>query len=199
MTADERIAIRTRHYLPHRDIQDAVQTVTFQLADAFPVRIQKRLEQMRSRADAKVATAQLLHTALDGGHGECYLHRPEVATVVADTLRHFDEERYRLLAWVVMPSHVHVVVELSPPWTLAKVLHSWKSYTATFANRILGRQGPFWHREYYDRAIRDGKHLRTAIRYVHNNPVKAGLVDRPELWPWSSASQAEAEDPAGMG
>lgn len=47
---------------------------------------------------------------------------------------------------------------------------------------------PVWHREYWDRVIRDDKHLRVVIEYIHNNPVKAGLVDRIELWPWSSAS-----------
>jgi hypothetical protein len=68
------------------------------------------------------------------------------------------------------------------------VLHSWKSFTAQQANKLLGRQGEFWAREYFDRFIRNEQHLAQAIAYIEQNPVKAGLVDNPEAWPYSSAS-----------
>ncbi len=57
---------------------------------------------------------------------------------------HFDGERYRLIAWVVMPNHVHVLIELLEGYPLGEVIHSWKSYTANKANEILGRQDRFW-------------------------------------------------------
>ena len=110
-----------------------------------------------------------------------------IAEVVEEALLHFDGERYALVAWCVMPNHVHAIAELEEEWPLARFLHSWKSFTAHGANKILNRSGEFWFREYHDRYIRDEEHLRTAIEYVENNPVKAGLVRVRQEWPWSSA------------
>jgi REP element-mobilizing transposase RayT len=62
-----------------------------------------------------------------------------------------------------------------------------KSYTSQQANRILGRQGPFWHPDYSDRYIRNQEHYQDEVAYIENNPMKAGLCARPEDWPWSSA------------
>lgn len=109
------------------------------------------------------------------------------ATIVEQTLLHFDGERYRLLAWCVMPTHVHVVAEQIEGWPLAHVVHSWKSFTANGVNRALGRSGRVWMREYFDRYMRDNDHLGATIYYVEQNPVDAGLAKRAELWPWSSA------------
>jgi putative DNA methylase len=63
-------------------------------------------------------------------------------------------------------------------------MHSLKSFTANRANRLLGRHGPFWQREYYDRLIRNEEELDRALRYVIHNPEKAGL----ENWPWAGVS-----------
>jgi REP element-mobilizing transposase RayT len=86
-----------------------------------------------------------------------------------------------------MPNHVHVVIEIWEKYSLAVVLHSWKSYTAHEANRLLHRSGSFWFREYHDRFIRDSEHLSDAVKYVENNPVTAGLAKTKEEWPWGSA------------
>jgi hypothetical protein len=72
-----------------------------------------------------------------------------------------------------------------------------KSYTAHTANQILGRSGDFWFREYHDRFIRDDRHFRNTVNYIERNPVKAGLVDRPEKWRWSSAWWQRGEKNAG--
>jgi len=80
-----------------------------------------------------------------------------------------------------MPNHVHVILRLPEDAELGKILHSWKSFTAKEANHVLGRTGPFWQREYYDHLVRDGK-LERFIRYVVQNPVKAGLHDWPWVW-----------------
>ena len=85
-----------------------------------------------------------------------------------------------------MPNHVHVVVEPMAGVSLHSIIQAWKSISARRANILLGRTGPFWMREYYDRYIRDDAHLEAAIRYAENNPVDAGLCARPEDWPWSS-------------
>ncbi len=76
---------------------------------------------------------------------------------------------------------------------MGEVLHGLKSFTSHEANRILHRSGDFWYRDYRDRYVRDLEHLREITRYIHENPVKAGLVDQAENWPWSSARFAPRE------
>ena len=68
--------------------------------------------------------------------------------------------------------------------TLAGIVHGWKSYTAKEANRLLRRTGVFWQREYYDHLVQDEAEFRRVVRYVLENPVKAGLRD----WPWVSTA-----------
>src|SRR5947207_1926642 len=74
---------------------------------------------------------------LDAGHGACWLHRPEIAALVEGALLHFDTQRYLLLAWCVMPNHVHALIETREGWPLDGVLHSWKSFTSHEASKIL--------------------------------------------------------------
>ena len=119
--------------------------------------------------------------------------RPEIASLVRDALLKFDGERYRLLAWCVMPNHVHVLIKQVQGFPLAGIVRSWKVFTARKANAILGRTGTFWMREYHDRRIRDEGHLNRAIVYIEHNPVKAGLCGRPEDWAWSSATGRSSE------
>ena len=109
---------------------------------------------------------------------------------MAAALRFREGKHYRLLAWCVMPNHVHVVVRLFPGQELAKVVKAWKNFSAKAANQALGRKGRFWQREYYDRLIRNGDELDRAIRYVVENPAKAGLKNW--TWVWSAGWEARA-------
>ncbi len=102
-----------------------------------------------------------------------------MATAIAESLKHFADQRYDLIAWCVMPNHVHVVFTPFAGETLDDILHSWKSYTAHRACEML-RLTRFWAREYFDRIIRNGRDLANTIAYVRNNPSKARLTD----WPW---------------
>ena len=86
-----------------------------------------------------------------------------------------------------MPNHIHAVIECSDEHSLGAIVRSWKPFTAGQANRVLGRSGPFWYRDYFDRFIRDEGHLFRTIQYVENNPVKAGLASIATDWQWSSA------------
>ena len=95
--------------------------------------------------------------------------------------------RYRLLAWCIMPTHVHVLVAQIDGWPLAGIVHAWKSFTAHQVNGILGSRGTFWARDYFDRMILDEEHLFATGCYIEANPVACGLCAAPELWPWSSA------------
>lgn len=133
---------------------------------------------------------------LDAGHGACWLRRPEVAALVEGALRHFDGERYRLLAWCVMPNHVHALIETREGFPLADVLHSWKSFTSRVAGERVGRNGPFWQREYLDRYVRNAEHYQAVVVYIEENPVNAGLAKVKTDWPWSSA---RFRDPGSAG
>jgi REP element-mobilizing transposase RayT len=99
----------------------------------------------------------------------------------------FDGERYALVAWCVMPNHVHALAETFPGFPLDRVVHSWKSFTGHAANRMLGRADRFWAPEYFDRYMRNDGHLVGTSAYIEANPVKAGLCGVPEDWPFSSA------------
>jgi REP element-mobilizing transposase RayT len=87
-----------------------------------------------------------------------------------------------------MPNHVHVLLQPQAP--LSKITKSIKGYTATEANKILGRTGePFWQDESYDHWVRNRHDLEKIVRYIEMNPVSAGLADAIDPWPWSSASR----------
>lgn len=119
---------------------------------------------------------------LDNGPGACHLRNPAIAEMVSGALRHFDEERYRLFAWCVMPNHVHVVARPFPSHDLSSVLHSWKSFTAKRAKDLAGIAGTFWQREYYDHLLRSEAEIERAVCYVAENPARAGLVNWAWVW-----------------
>lgn len=136
---------------------------------------------------ANMERIRIFNQMLDKGYGAAWLNNTAVAEIVQNSLLFFDGQRYSLHAWVIMPNHVHALFTPMEEWTVAKILHSWKSFSAREANKILGRVGVFWQREYFDRAIRDEQGFNTAVAYIENNPVKAGLCQVAEEWQFSSA------------
>jgi REP element-mobilizing transposase RayT len=190
----------SRGYLPHFDHPGLCQAITYHLADSLPKKVLKRIEEMAQIQKEPVAELRRqIHKYLDAGYGACYLKDPQIAALVEQSFFYFDGERYNLLAWVVMPNHVHVLIETFVRFPLYTVIHSWKSFTAQQANTILHRKGPFWYREYYDRFIRDEQHFHQVVFYMHNNPVQAGLVSRPEDFLFSSARYWQANgSPASL-
>lgn len=191
------LRVRTRGYLPHWESPDAIYSLTYRLHDSLPSHVVRALaeEQRRiirkyeegrtaiDRARIRFAMERSLDRALDVSYGAAYLSDDRVAALVVENLTQFDPDRYDLLAWCVMPTHVHVVFRALGAQSLAAILKSWKAYTARRANEILGTRGTFWAREYFDRIVRDEEDLLRTIAYVRNNPVKAGLVDWKWVWP----------------
>jgi REP element-mobilizing transposase RayT len=185
----------SRGYLPHFDGGDVPQFVTFRLYDSLPA---QRLEEWRAdlrhltkdRADR--AYRRRVEEYLDRGSGSCCLEQPRVGALVQAALLFFDGRRYRLHAWVVMPNHVHALFTPLGESRLGSILHSWKSYTGSEANRMLGREGDFWQREYFDRYIRDDRHYDQSVEYIEDNPVKAKLSASPSDWPFTSARHRRA-------
>ncbi len=182
-------ALSSRGYLPHLDGHIS-QLLTIRLIDSFPreklVEWEKELKHMES-TKALIGRRQRIEDYLDKGLGDRWLSIPSIASVIQNALLYFDSKRYTLHRWVVMPNHVHVLITPNSGESLAAIVHSWKSFTAKKANAIIERTGPFWQREYFDRAIRNCDHFEDAVNYVDFNPVRAGLCASPADWMYSTA------------
>lgn len=172
----------SRGYLPHFDSPEAIQHIVFRTADSLPDRLSSRSGDDPRRRSWNV------EDVLDQGHGAQALADPASAQFVQDAVLHFDGERYRVLAWCVMPNHVHVLIEQSEGYSLPDVVRSWKTFTAARINAFRGEGGAFWARDYFDRFMRNETQFARAVAYIEANPVKAGLCERPEAWRFSSAS-----------
>ncbi len=180
----------SRGYVPHWEAGEFAQAITFRLGDSLPMSVleQWRMELASVAADKiDLERRRRMEVALDQGHGSRALSKPEIADLVERALLHFDAVRYRLHAWSIMPTHVHVLATPLADWTLSSITHAWKSFTAKKANAILKREGMFWAPEYFDRAIRDDLHYANALHYIEMNPVVAGLCRVPEEWRYGSA------------
>jgi putative transposase len=121
--------------------------------------------------------------------GPMWLKDPRVAACVVGTLLVAEKkwELCDLFAWAVMSNHVHLL--FTPHGLLKDVTRAVKKTSARQANLILARTGqPFWQEESYDHWVRDGKEFDRIVGYIEWNPVRAGLVECAEEWPWSSAS-----------
>jgi len=204
-----------RGYLPHCDFPGLVQFVTFRLADSMPASRRGEWEQLLRIEDVREKRTKL-EEYLDRGLGACHLRDPQLARLTEEALLHFHDRTCALVAWCVIPNHVHVLVHVwrTPLW---KLVRSWKRFVATQSAPPLERRSPTtgtaplerrsptrreriddtpapgrrpalqWQREYWDTFMRDEAQEQTAIRYLENNPVKAGLCRTPEDWPFSSA------------
>lgn len=178
----------SRGYIPHIDPGGCTQFITFRLAGSMP---QAVLDQWRAELEKGEITdagfRKRIEIYLDQNYGERWLSDARIAGLVQDTLLNLDGKRYRLIAWVIMPNHVHILIETLEGNPLSEIMQSIKSYTAHEANKLLGRKGSFWFKEYFDRYIRDGRHFQATVRYIEENPVKARLCTKPEDWKFSSA------------
>ncbi len=192
----------SRGYLPHFEGGSIPQSITFRLNDSLPQHLLDTWREELSHLPESEATSERrtrIAEALDAGYGECLLVDTENGAVVEQALLHFNGERYNLHAWVVMPNHVHVLLTPMGDYTLSSILHSWKSWSAKVINTRLGRSGALWMPEYFDRAIRDQEHFDRVVRYIHENPVKAGLCSVADEYRLSSArevgEEARGEEP----
>jgi putative transposase len=224
--------IITRRNLPHWYVPGAMHFVTYRLAGTVPAGM---LEQLRERREALLRQAPppgqspgehkaRAHKLLFAAYDRCldqnreidWLAAPAVAAAIRENLHHHNGTKYHLLAYTVMPNHVHALLQpledlpipegasaiddivsdeqddaVSP---LGRVMHSLKSYTAHKINGILGRAGQLWQHESYDHWIRDEEELQRVVNYIAWNPVKAGLIAQPHEWLFSSAHDRFLQD-----
>ena len=171
-----------RRRLPHWQPDGASIFLTWRLRGSLP----------RTKIPGSVTGGQrfvLLDRQLDSAaSGPTFLKNPLVADAVIETffIASNEWDLYELFAWVIMSNHVHLLIQ--PLKSLSEITRAVKKTSARRANLILGRSGlPFWQDESYDHWVRNGKQFDRIVQYIESNPVKAGLVDRAERWPWSSA------------
>jgi putative transposase len=158
------------------------------------LRMQQKSDHEGSR-DARLREYKKLFARADaildrGTTGPLWLKVKEIASRVQEALLERYAHLYTLWAYVVMANHVHVFLKPKGEATVERITKYVKGSTAREANLLLGRTGQkFWQDESFDHWCRDRDEFSRIVKYVENNPVKAGLVKKPEDWPWSSAAE----------
>ena len=195
---DEPVSIY-RTDLPHWRQKDCTYFVTFRLADSIPTNVLHgwKLEQLawlraHGTASNDLITALLtlssklqfafhkefnrkLNTYLDTGIGACILKQADIATIVKGALHHFDDTRYDLGDFIIMPNHVHLLMRPYLEHPLEVILKSIKQFSSRAINQQLKREGTIWQRDSYDHIVRNETELRAYQSYIANNPAKANL------------------------
>ena len=170
-----------RRHLPHYYPDDAHIFLTFRLYGSLP---NLKPELYPTPGHAFLAADRALHANRSGPR---WLSDTRIAQMLAAKLENgHGNGRYEISAWVIMPNHVHVL--LLPRVELSAITRWLKGTSGYAANRTLDRNGRrFWQDESYDHWVRSEKEFIRIVNYIEANPVGAGLCDRPEDWPYSSA------------
>ena len=199
-----------RRRLPHWDLPGGTFFVTSCLAGSIPAEGLLRIRQVENEWLSRRPRDRALgwksglwkhvfierERWLDRSPGIRHLERPELAMVVAQSIKHFHDVRYDLIAYAVMPSHIHWLFRPLEDWSVTlreskspreAIMHSVLSFSAHECNKLLGSTGHFWQSESYDHCVRDDSELQRIVEYIEMNPVKAGLCVHPEDWMYSSA------------
>jgi putative transposase len=191
------VEVYQRH-LPHWRQQGATYFVTFRLGDALPqdkLQFLKRLRAEwerthpfpRSESDWEGLAREFTTRAerwLDEGYGECFFRERRWFDDLRDRINHFQEQRYLLSCWVIMPNHCHVVIRPFDGHSLEDLLGAMKGVTARHINVALSTTGALWEEECYDRIVRDEEHLWRVIQYIGRNPRMAGLESEAAWRRW---------------
>lgn len=178
-----------RRHLPHWQQPDKALFLTWRLSGSLPQRILRASLKEKNLGKRFLSIDQELDRAR---YGPTWLKDIRIAKTVVNSFSHGVEQLrlYTLAAYVVMSNHVHLLVW--PKTELSVITKSLKGFTAREANRTLDRTGQtFWQDESFDHVVRNEDEFYRIKRYIERNPVKAGLVKRPEDWPWSSAAKKE--------
>ena len=198
----------TRRRLPHWEKDGSIYWITFRLADAIPQDKLRAWQEERDLwlkhhpepwADAEwneynQRFGEKIEAWLDAGMGSRALARPDAREAVRNCLLRFDGERLRLHAAVIMPTHVHLLMEPLRGHDLSRILQGIKGASAREINKLLGVTGTFWLDESYDHIVRSEKQYWRFIRYIAGNPTKAGLRDH-EYWLYQGGAKSGADIP----
>jgi len=185
----------TRRNLPHWTKPGAIYWITFRLADALP---QDKLRSWKEQRDLWLKHhpkpwsdddwreynerfGKRIDEWIDAGMGSRALARPDVRQAVRACLMRFDAERLRIHAAVIMPTHVHALIEPLGEHKLSDLMKGIKGASAREANKLLGVSGQFWLDESFDHIVRSEAQYQHFLRYIADNPVKAHLQPH-EYW-----------------
>jgi putative transposase len=192
----------THRKLPHWEQAGAVYFITIRLIDSLPKEVISRMQTerclwLRARGIApddpewrdalarlSAAERKLYHQAftdrwfdlLDECHGECVLRQPAHSAIVAESLLHFDGDQYVMRSFVVMPNHVHMLVQFPSEGGMKTQCENWKRYTARKINQKRKRSGYFWQGEGFDHLVRSEEQYAHLLDYIEANPRKAKLA-----------------------
>jgi REP element-mobilizing transposase RayT len=155
---------------------ELIHDLEFDPTDPFSVRVKVALQHLNEE------TARLYHQRfttqwhdfLDAGYGDCVLSSTIARTIVEECLTHFDGTRYQLFSSVIMPNHVHALVQPQSE-DLSVTCKAWKSVSCRRINEVLGRSGSLWMRESFNRIVRTGENYKTYRQYIIDNPAKGKL------------------------
>ncbi len=114
---------------------------------------------------------------------------PAARQVVLNACKFFDRQRYQIFCLVVMPDHVHMLMQPLEKsdnkfWSLSSILHSMKSYSSKQIPKVMKHIGTVWQDERHDHIVRDEREFQVFWEYIRQNPVKAGLSVTPEEYPF---------------
>jgi putative transposase len=113
-----------------------------------------------------------------------YLTDPHACTVFEDTLENLRRRhQFHVFGYCIMPTHVHLLLSEPKLHSLATILSVLKGETSKL---LKGDRKQFWQTRYYDFNVITQRKFVEKLQYIHRNPVEAGLVAKPEDWPWSS-------------
>lgn len=178
-----------RRNLPHWQPEGKALFITWGLYGSVPSTIIREFAE--KRAEIFGEEFREMDWLMDRANaGPTWLKEPEIAMCVIRALERGARELdcFSLFAYVVMSNHVHILIEPRAP--LHRITNGIKGYAARQANKILQRTGHhFWREESFDHWVRNEPEFHEIKTYIEHNPVTAGLVERPEDWPWSSASR----------
>lgn len=166
-------------HLPHYDQGHLLHMITYRLGDSLPANALKRLAGELACLPLKeqdVERRKRMEHWLDQGYGSCLLKSPDCARHVKEAWEFHDGRYYHLMAWVVMPNHVHLLVEVKEAFQLEKVVRRWKTFSCRLINRTMRRKGPLWMPDYFDRYVRDGRHFSNALSYLRQDARQGGVL-----------------------
>jgi len=176
--------------LPHIIQEKVWFFVTFRLADAIPLEkiIQLKIEKenwlknhnihnltKEEKKEYYTLFSEQFENWLNAGYGCCILRNEKVSKMVSNSILYFNNIRYRLNEWVIMPNHIHILIKPIFEFKLYDIMHSLKSYTAHNINKIMSQKGKVWMHESYDHIVRNDKALEAIRYYIRMNPVVANI------------------------
>ncbi len=184
---DEIITHQNR--LPHWEQDDCTYFLSFRLADSLPASLLAGWQEEQStwlkmnpqpwsqdqqQQEHHMLFSQRREQWLDQGHGECHLRNATLRETVEKAIFAASEGN-TIWSLVLMPNHAHALLSLRDfrEGSLGKLMKSWKGASGRAGNQLLGRNGSFWAKDYFDRMIRDERHFANCARYIHRNPEKA--------------------------